>query len=297
MGSLNVKFGDALAQNAVNFFVNRDESNITIAGVGYSNSQYLLQYSISAYGVVDKADRADTRDSGMIVGATLPFYQAGYYYGALSASYFQDYDTKEREPLSGMLSFGVYEQFGVSMYANYLNRVNLYAVREREDIVAGGEYAFKHDIGAEFYVGLAAKYSITDSETGIGERGVKLSNISIGLDMDPSTIDMPSLTNTYYVKEASYGEVSLSKVINLSAYFFTFPFSLQREALYVKYRYYDVEDYAQNSYNANEETLGLTLSMVFLNSLTLPITIEYIYNDAEFIEESSSFRFILGSNF
>ncbi len=297
IGSLNVKFGDVLSQNAVNFFVNRDESNITIAGVGYSNSQYLLQYSISAYGVVDKADREDTRDSGMILSATLPFYQAGYYYGALSASYFQDYDTKEREPLSGMLSFGVYEQFGVSMYANYLNRINLYAVREREDMIAGGEYAFEHDIGAEFYVGLAAKYSITDSETAVGERGVKLSNISIGLDMDPSTIDMPSLTNTYYVKEASYSEVSLSKVINLSAYFFTFPLSLQREALYVKYRHYNIESYSQNRFFANEETLGLTFSTVFFNSLSLPISFEYIHNDAEFIEDTDSFRFLIGSSF
>jgi len=74
-------------------------------------------------------------------------------------------------------------------------------------------------------------------------------------------------------------------------------YSKKEKYTIIKYRYYDVEDYAQNSYNANEETLGLTFSMVFLNSLTLPITMEYIYNDAEFIEESSSFRFILGSNF
>ena len=296
-GSLNVKFGDTLSQNALNLFLNRDESNVTIAGLGYSNAQYLLKYSISAYGVVDNDERVDTRDSGFIVGATLPLYQAGYYYAALSASYFQDYDTKERAPLSAMLSFGVYEQFGVSMYANYLNVLNLYALREREDVIVGGAYSFKHDLVDEFYLGLAAKYSKTNSDRSLGERGVKLSNISVSVDKDPSSIDMPSLTNTYYIKEASYGEVSLSKVINLSAYFFTFPLSLQREALYAKYRYYDLQDYAQNRYSVNEETLGLTFSTVSFNSLSLPISVEYIHNDASFIEDTEMFRFLIGSSF
>ena len=297
VGTLNVDFGDPLAQNSANIFLNRDESNVTIAGVGYSNSQYLLQYSLSAYGVIDNYGRDDVRDSGVIAGATLPFLQTGYYYGALGGSYYQDFDTAQREPLSGTFTIGRSERYGVSMYANCLNMLQLYGVKEREDIIVGGEYKFVHDLPAEFYIGFGVKYSKTDSNTGVETRGVKLSNVTLGLDMDPSTIDIPSIKNSLYVKEAGYGELSLSKVFNFSTYFFTFPISLQRESVYAKYRYYDVKAYSLEVENANEARVGVTFAGVFLNSLALPISFEYIYNDASFVEDQSRLRVLLGASF
>ena len=296
VGALNVNFGDPLSQNSASAFISRDDSNVTIAGVGYSNSQYLLQYTLRAYGVVDDYGRDDVRDSGVILSATLPFYQSGYYYGALGASYFQDYDTLEREPLSATFTFGRGENFGVSMFSNYTNMIQLYGVKEREDTISGAKYVFKHDLPSEFYIGLNAKYSQTNSLTGLDARGVKVTS-SFDLDMDPSTINMPSLNGSAYVKDATYGEINLAKVINLSAYFFTFPLSLQREAVYAKYRYYELTDFGDYKHEANEVTAGLTLSTVFFNSFALPLSFEYIYNDADFIADESNFRFLLGASF
>ena len=297
IGQLNVNFGDPLSQNSANAFISKDDSNVTIAGVGYTNSQYLLQYSATAYSVVDNDDRNDTRDSGVILGATLPFLKAGYYYGALGTTYFQDYDTANREPLSGTFTLQEFKHFGASMYINYLNMFQVYGVRERDDIIAGGMYKFKHDLPAQFYIGLGAKYSKTDSSTDFGNRGVKMAAYSLFADMDPSTIDMPSLGGSIYMKEAGYGEVSIAKVLNFSAYYFTFPISLQRESIYTKYRYYKVTDFTSVEEEVNEATLGLSFSTVLLNSMVVPVSFEYIYNDSKLVENKKTFRLLLGSSF
>jgi len=270
---------------------------VTIAGASYASALYLLNYSLTAYGVVDDDGREDTRDSGLIVEASLPFYEAGIYRGELGASYFQDYDSAEREPLSVTFNIAAYEQYGMSMYANYLNMLTLYGVIDRDDKIAGAEYAFKHDLPYEFYFGFGAKYSKTDSNTALGDRGVKIATSAYSLDMDPSRIDMPSLGYSAYVKNAGYGEVSLAKVFNFSSYFFTFPISLQRESLYSKYRHYEIEGYSTTKYKADEITVGLTLSTVFFNSFVIPFSVEYIHNDADFVKDENSVRVMLGASF
>ena len=297
LGSVNINFADPLSQNSANVFFTKDETNVSIAGAGYSNSQYLLNYSAVAYGVIDKAQRKNVRDYGVMLNATLPFYEAGYYYSALQSSFFQDYDTLQREPLSLSLVLNRAESYGLSAYANSLQRVELYAVNERSDTIVGGSFSLKHDLPYEFYVGVGAKYSRTNSVTGLEDRGVKLSVTAVDSSLDPSSIDIPSLDISLYAKDAGYAEVSLAKVLNFSAYFFTFPISLQRESIYSKYRYYEVHDFANIAYRANELTLGLTLSTVYFNSFELPISIEYLYNDSEFILNESKFRFLLGSTF
>ena len=297
VGSLNINFADPLLQNSLSMYLKHDESTISIAGAKYANSEYLLNYTLSAYGVVDKNGRQNVRDSGLMAAISLPLYRAGYYHVDIGASYFQDYDTLEREPISAVLSLKRAEQYGVSMYNNYLNALDVYAVTERSDKIYGALYRYTHDLGKEFYFAMEAKYSFSDSLIGTGSRGVKLSNVAYQLDLDPSVITMPSLEGSAYVKNAGYGEVNLAKVFNFSSYFFTFPLSLQRESLYLKYRYYDLESFSNGNFNANEITIGTTLSTVFLNSLELPIGFEYIHNDAIFLQDKSKFRLMLGYSF
>ncbi len=305
VGSLNLNFADPLVQNSANMFVSKDESNVTIAGVGYSSSKYLLKYMLSAYGVVDDSDRADTRDGGVVAEATLPFLQTGYYYGALLASYFQDYDTLEREPLSLSLNIQRAEGYGNSMYLNYLNAFTLYGVAERDDHIIGAEYIFKHDFPNEFYIALGAKYSsstddIDAIDAQVDTRGVKVTNImDVQSSMDISTIYMPNIKASFYVKDAGYAEVSMAKVLNYSKYYFTFPISLQRESLYAKYRHYSLKSFFKTEYEINEITLGLTLSTVFLNSFAFPISLEYIHNDGDalLIDNEYQYRLLLGIPF
>ena len=242
----------------------------------------------------------------MILQAVLPFLQTAYYSGKLSASYFQDYDALEREPLTVALGLSRSEHYGTSMFINCLNSLVLYGVSERSDGIVGGSYNFKHDLPAEFYFGVGAQYSesgedMLQTKATSETRGVKVTEVSgmITGDKDLSKIIMPSINSSKYMKSAGYGEVSLAKVLNFPAYFFTFPISLQREAIYAKYRYYELEDYNAKKYEANEATVGLTLSAVFLNSLTIPITLEYIYNDADktLVADESKVRFLFGASF
>ncbi|MBU1659369.1 hypothetical protein KKG72_10000 [bacterium] len=300
--NINARFGDPLAQNSGNFFLNKDESSTTVAGVSYKNSQYLLQYTIFAYGVISSDEKEKNRENGFIVSTELPFYKSGYYSGILSGNYYQDYNTQKREPLSVLLNFSRAEAYNYSMYENYLNDISFYGAKERIDTLYGANYNFKHSLAYEFYIGLGAKFSqtnsdISDTQAFIENRGVKISNVSYQLDMDPTTVLVPSLDASGYLKTASYAELSLAKVINFSSYWFTFPLSLQRESLYTKYRYYDLESFSNKKNNFSEITAGLTVSMVVLNKFVLPINFEYIHNDADFLEDKNKFRFMLGGTF
>ncbi len=300
--ALNANFGDPLSQNSGALLINRDESNTTIAGASYSNSQYLLKYSIIGYRVVESDKQEDVRKNGFIASSELPFYRRGYYSGVLGASYYQDYSAKQREPLSTTLTFSREEKYGVSMYENYLNSLSLYGARERDDKIYGAKYSFKYDVAHELYVGVEAKYSATNSAATESEaidnsRGVKITNSSYQEDMDPSTIHMPSLDSSSYLKTASYREANLAKVMNLSGYWFTFPLSLQKEAIYAKYRQYELETFGSAKVALSEVTAGLTLSTVFLNKFVLPVNFEYITNDAYFIKDKTKFRFMIGSTF
>jgi hypothetical protein len=303
-GILSINFSDPLSQNAASIFASRDDENISIVGVGYSNSQYLLKYTFMGYMVADDNGRDDIRDGGFIVDAELPFYRAGYYYGSVVASFYQDYLSMDREPLTLSVNFSRSEEYGYSMYKNYLNYISLYGSKDRGDNLYGFSYKFKHDFDYEFYLDFDIKYSktdanIKDSKANTQSRGVKLKTTQYSLDMDPSIIDMPSIDTTVYLKKASYADVVLKKVINLSAYFFTFPVSLQRESLYLKYRYYDLEKFNDKKINIDEFTLGTTLKTVLFNNYELPLSFEYIYNNdtSGMVQNKNSFRFTIGTGF
>jgi hypothetical protein len=158
----------------------------------------------------------------------------------------------------------------------------------------------------EFYIGASAKYSkadadITDDQSTLKARGVKVSNSSYHQDMDPTTIYMPNADISNYFKQVLYGDVSLAKVFNYSSYWFTFPISLQRESVFLKYRYYNLERFNELSkeVDINEATIGATLSTVFLNSFELPLSLEYIYNDDKsgIVKDKSMFKFVMGLSF
>ncbi len=305
VGSLNVNFGDPLTQNAADVFISRDESNVTIAGAGYQNTRYLLAYSISGYGVVDNDDRNDTRDYGVIASAALPLYQAGYYRASTGASFFQDYDTLDREPLTLSLTFSEVEMFAHSIYANYSHALQAYGAQEREDSIFGAAYQFSHDLPYEFYFKVAAKYSqtnddMTQQEATLDTRGVKLTDIAMQEDLDISAINMPSIDESIYVKSAGYGEVGLAKVINLSSYWFTFPFSIQRESIYTKYRYYEVEsfDAGLEKDEISEVMVGARFDVVVVNKMVLALSFDYYKNDNEnYTKDEDLFKFTMGSTF
>lgn len=306
VGTINANFGDTLSQNTANIFLNRDESNVTILGVGYSNSKYILEYNINTYVVVDKSKSIKSRDNGLMASLKYKLYKSGYYDGYSKITYFQDYNTLAREPLTANFSFSRSESYGISMYNNYLNAINIYGVKEREDEIYGFSYDFEHDLGDEFYLKIGAKYSKTTSNISqksafLQTRGVKISPISYQTDMDLSTIVMPSINSYIYIKGVKYADLSLFKVINLSSYFFTFPLSLQRESIYAKYRYYEVETFNSNIEHekVNEVMLGARFDTIFLNIVgPLALSFDFYHNDnKKFASDTDKFIFSIGGKF
>ena len=307
-GSLNLKFADPLGQNAINAFVSRDNNEITIAGAGYQSSISLLNYGVYGYSVLENSfrnslgDTVDIRDTGLYGYAILPIAKEGYYESNARIYYYQDYATISREPLSIELSFSKLEQFGVSMYENSLNSFSLFNTNDREDSMYGVEYNFKHDLANEFYFSLDAKYSATFDEieaidAALENRGVKIDASSFTSDFDATLIDMSSIGQSVYVKNAGYIDVGVSKVLNISSYWFTFPLSLQRESIYAKYKYFNIESFTDEVYSIAEITTGFSASVVFFNNIVLPVGIEYIYNDTFFAKDENQLFFKIGSSF
>jgi hypothetical protein len=298
--NLAVNFADPLTQNALSAFLVRNLNNYTLGGASYGNKQSFLQYTVSAYGVIERPKDEHSRDYGLVVRTVLPFLRHGRYAASLRANYYQDYENNSREPLSAALELLRSEQYGVSLFPNLLLSITPYAASDRGDTALGGETAFAYGLPYELYAGLDGKYSRSDAAAPAGGRGVKMTrnSNSVFVDGDPTIVVMPSLRGTAYVKNAAKGSAGLKKVLNLSAYYFTFPLSLRREALYAAYHRYDVEPFgAFGRLYANEANAGLLLDTYWFNRLAIPITLDYYYNDNTLLAERHLVRFSFGLNF
>jgi len=188
------------------------------------------------------------------------------------------------------------------MYHNSLIRTNIYGVKERDDYLYGGELNLAHELGAEFYIQASAKYSITDLNINhtlaqFDSRGVKVSSFGIA-DMDSATLVMPTLDNDTYFKRAAYADIGFSKVLNFSSYWFTFPFSLQRESIYTRYRFYDFKKFDASREETNEIMAGLRFDVVIFNKGAIPVSFEYYHTDNSNISQNESqLKFLIGSSF
>lgn len=309
IGSLNIKFVDPLIQKSTNLFYLRDESKNSIVGIGYSDKKNLFNYNLNIYrNLNNQYKSSDYRENGFILNGNYPFLEEGYYYGGFDVSYFQDYGTKTREPLSFSMKLYNAQSFGNSSYLNYFNFMQPYVVYDRKDRIFGFKYSFRSHIIDEFYIGFDAKYSYIKSKleskkSNKDTRGVKVTDSS-EIDTDISTITMPTIILPIYFKEAGYGEVSLIKVLNYSKYFFTFPYSLKKESIYLKYKNYRLKSLPISSgknllFKIDELKAGITLHSIFFNSMEIPLSFEYIYNkgDIDLLKDRYNFRFILGSEF
>ena len=303
---IDIRFSDPLTQNALSAFISRNTDEFTLAGLGYANTQYFLQYSLSVYGVLDRPDDElapvpDERDSGIVANAYLPLLETGHYDVMLQASYYQDYVSNSRKPLSFVLDMQRSEQYGVSFYRNFLLQAAPYTSSDRGDTTNGGVLGIEYGFPSEWYIGMHAQYSDSDASSPVEERGVKLTSnpYSRFKDSDPSTVTMLGLKRTAYFKSITRGNIRLSKVFNLAKYFFTFPLSLRREALFVDYNRYELEPFAAGAKDltANETVLGIDLDLVAVSKLPIPVSLQYVYNDNELIADRETVRVLVAFTF
>ena len=294
--NVGVNFADPLMLNGLGLFVSRDVNEYTIGGASYMNSQYFIDFMLTSYALLDRPSDADAneRDYGVFASALIPFLRHGYWDGTFSASYYQDYQTDTRQPLSATVAFDKYEHFGASLYPHFHLGGKGYYSHDRDTNIYGAKLHFAKALGSEFYTNMSAKYSYSDTVDYFKEKGVQITK-SIFESLqggDPTSIVMPSIKDTYYVQDATKITLDIKKVFNVDAYFFTFPVSLRRESIYGGYTYYNFE-----STHSNEYKVGMLFDTYWMNLLPVPITLEYRHNDNTDIAEQDKFRVFTGVSF
>lgn len=294
---LQLVFADPLMQNALTGMASRTDDEVTLVGMGYQNTQTFFRFSVAGYAVTEKNETvsADSyRNFGWAGKASIPWLQQGYWTGDVTASYQQDYLAHEREPVGVTLALGESEQFGHSLYENFSFYADGFKTVDRGDSGGGGTLKGQKDFPDEWYLSVGGKGSFSDRDESspYDRRGIKLESKPNPFDFDPGIIHMGSLRDTTYVKSAVKGSLSLKKVLNHNAYFFTFPLSFRREVLYGTYSYYAIDDFYE-THKVNEGTLGIQFETLVLNNYLLPLNFEYIHNDNLRFATPDQFRFFV----
>ncbi len=287
--NLSANFEDPLSQNQLNLYLSKYDD--TIAGVGYKNSIYRLVFGADIFGVIEAEEGVDSRDYGVNLSLEYLLYRSSFGGANVSLDYLLSNDKEEQSPLTLSLNFLKSRSFGHSMYANEYQKLSLFGSKyEENDFSAGFKYSIQQDLGSEFYLGAGVEYAKADIDNYGEKDGIKIVQRSYEPHKNVSLFEMPSLKDDLYVKEVGVGELSLRKVLNLDKYFFSFPLSLRREAIYGKYRYYDITRASNEQTNYHELTVGTTFDLLFIHNIPIPMSVEYIYN--EDLEDSNSFRLI-----
>ncbi len=293
--NLRATFADPLERNFFSLYLSKYEDD-TIGGIGYANSENILNYSVDIYAVIDHAK--DVRDRGFGVNAYVnyPLYRHTYKRSDIEFSYHLDSDKDERSPFSVAISYSDTKRFGYSFYSNDKKAFSVYGVNDRSDFIYGVSYRFYKGFEREFFTGAKIEYVKSDVKNPDSKRnrGVWIDNSDLSIVKDPSRLVMPSLSNDLYVEEAIKAKFSISKVLNQSLYFYSFPLSLRREALYADYSYYNLKK-NRNRVNVNEYTLGLTLELLLMHKSAAYVSFEYLLNDD--IRDSNGFKMVINTSF
>ncbi len=292
--NLSANFEDPLSQNKLNIYFSKYDD--TTAGIGYKNSAYRLAFGADIFGVIEAEEGVDSRDYGMNLSLDYPLYRSSFSSADISLDYLLSSDRDEQSPLTLSLDFSRSRSFGHSMYANEYQKLSLFGSKyEGSNFSAGAKYNIQKDFGLEFYLGAGVEYAKADIDSYGEKDGIKIVQRDYTPHENVSLFEMPSLKDDLYVKEIGVGELSFKKVLNFDKYFFSFPFSLRREVLYGKYRYYDITSSLDEQNSYNEFTAGATFDLLFIHNIPLPLSLEYIYN--EDLEDSNNFRLIFNLTF
>ena len=290
---LQANFIDPLMQNALALVLSHNTQR-TIGGVSYDNDAHSVKYGGALYGVYpkDKTQIDNLRNSGYDAYLKLPFLASGYWRGEATLAYNKDYANLYREPLTLSLALMKKNQYGISKYANALNALELFVSSDRDAMMVGGRYRFQHDLAWQSYVGAKATYIRSNRVNAFEEKGVELRDGATSLQSDKATLDIPSFSSTLYAQEVKMAEVSLAKVVDGSFYRYSFPLSLQREAIYAKQRIYNIDFSDSVNKTYYETIIGTEFDLVFFNQFNIPFSLNWIYN--ENIKEKNKFKALFG---
>ncbi len=290
---ISVNFTDPLSQNAIRIFSSKYGDDV-IAGAGYDSSAYRVNFGASLFGVIDHDQNESSRGFGTYLYLSYPLMHTTYEKMNLKLSYLLEGERDEKEPLTLTLDYTNHKYFGHSMYLNSANDFQLSVGLDREDKALGGRYHYASSLGSQFYASFDARAAYSDVVDSGWKHGIKVQQYQTRF-FDALNFEMPSLNSDIYVKEFINGGVSLQKVFDIDKYFFTFPVSLRREAIYTKYNYYNMTFLSESQADFHEVTLGIKADLLYFNSLALPLSVEYIIN--EDLANSNDFRVLFNLSF
>ncbi len=293
---VQANFVDPLMQNSLMAIFSWNDAR-SIAGLHYDNQAHQLEFGTALYGVYRPDDRRsyNERDYGYEGYARLPFLATGYWRGEALLAYTKAYHTIYREPFTLSLDIANNKQFGISKYPNHQSELSLFATRDRESQIGGASYGWMHDLPLQSYIGLKGAYLKSNEANFFTEKGIEISDTFSDLQLDKATVNMPTFIGTEYAKEVKMVEVSLSKVFEVSRYFYSFPLSLRRESVYVKQRLYDIDFTDTINRRYNESVVGVEADVLLLHKIELPLSIEWLYNPD--VEDQKQVRVLIGGSF
>ncbi len=304
-------FEDPMMSNTLDLFAQQGVDEFGLYGVSYTNDRHLLEFGATAYGVYgsgkdDSKTRRQyyennqtwgleqdipvaSRDYGFSAFARLPMYRHGYRSSDLTLTYYQDYDDNARAPLVLEARVTQFERFAMATDPAFYHNLSLFGTLDRGDYAYGGDYALSHSLAWKFYVGMKLKGVRTDFDGVVREnkdytRGIKFTPYQTDVVGDPTVVVMKNLRYSRSVKQALVGGINFAKQFDGRLLFFTFPISVVREKLYASYTYYDISDFGQSTSDFgahskfNEYTAGFNIELRILNTLPIPLAIEYVYN-------------------
>ncbi len=290
---ITANFTDPLSQNSIKLFTSKFDKDV-IAGVGYDSSAYRLNFGLSLFGVIDHDKNESSRGFGSYLYLKYPLMQTLYKKMDLKLSYLLDDTYNEKEPLTLTLDYTNHHHFGHSMYLNAANDIALSVGLDRAEKAIGGRYHAATSVDGDYFAHVDLRAAYSDSKSAASKHGIKIVQYQNRFT-DALNFEMPSLQDDIYVRTLLNGAVSLYKVFDVDRYFFTFPISLRREALYTKYNYYKMELFDNSERDFHEFTFGVKADMLYFNSLALPLGIEYIVNDN--LKNANQFRVLFSLNF
>ena len=287
---------DPLWQNQVTLIGSHNKKR-DIIGATYDNSAFYMEFGGAYYSIFknENYNNSDKRDEGYEAYLRFPLVESGYWNSSTTLAYTKPYNNIYREPLTLSLDVENSKQYGISKYKNSQNSLSIFASEDRDNRMYGGTYEYKHDLPWQSYVGLMGTYMRSDIVNFFDEKGIELDNTFTNLQSDKATVNVPSFTFRTYAKEVKMAEISLAKVLDGSLYLYSFPLSLQRESLYAKQRYYEIDFTSTFGKSYNETRAGVELDLLFFHKYTIPLSIEWVHNQD--VIDPNQVRLLIGGSF
>jgi len=268
-----------LHQNALQIFISRNEDKNYLAGLSYANNRNRLEYGGSFYGILRYAELEGARDYGGSLHTQYSLFQQGFHLANTKLHFIADdeYTNKNTGTLSVNYSY-LYQQ-NLRLYANELYYLSSFAKLDRGDQFLGAKAKWSTGLPFDFFFGINGKYVDSNTKELTQARGIRFSNKQFNPSEDISDFEIAALSGPFYAANAWQAGGHIKKQFDLPLYFFTFPISLRREALYVSQNHFKASDTNNYSKEFNETIGGVTIEFLLLNKYPLPISAEIIHND------------------